>query len=158
MDEFKIQDGDVIFVVKPNTSEDPLKAYENCRPYNPLMIEELKVASSFYKSENENLFYNNRTVFDVYGTSGTKNKGIKDGTRMVNAALNGINTPDDDIIKPFFTKEEAIKYKQLMTSEKHINDTLEITLDGWGMSDPKAFRENMVFTEESLFLFENKVN
>jgi hypothetical protein len=152
MKEFQLEDGDMLFIVKPNTTEDPIRVHQQCKAYNPLMIEELKVASSFYKYKNS--LEQNRTVFDVYGTHGTKNKGQKDGTRMVDAFQNGIDTPDDDTIKPFRTMEDAIVYKNLMLNDENFDETLEITLERWGISDIKGFKEIMLFKEDCILLSE----
>ena len=70
----KIKIGTTLIVVRLNTMNDPIRTVLEDKYYNPIMVEELVIASEPYVYEKE-------SCFDVIGDSGTLNKGLTDGTR-----------------------------------------------------------------------------
>lgn len=130
----EISKNDTIFVVSPNTMEDPLRCLNFCKIYNPLMLNEYKVASEPYKNDR------NAEFLDVYGDHGTENKGKENNTRKValynlglDCYLDKNEMPCHGLTKTFKSKESANKYIKSLFSDKYLF-TVSVALEIWGFN------------------------
>lgn len=139
----KIQVNSTFTVVRPNTSEDPINHCLNkMKYYNPIMSYELKIASEPYIS-------NGQSCFDVYGDSGTKNKGQTEGTRKTFFYDIGIVPLGDryhmechGLTRAFAEKEEAELYIEGLLNDENYHRALGIALELWGINtEDKSVQE-----------------
>lgn len=124
-----IQQGNKIFLIKTNTTIDPMQCYQKMTPYNPVIVFEMDIASSIYEFETVNR--NTLPCFDVFGDHGTENKGQTDGTRRVFLMDVGMDNSDDDFLFSFASPDEAKDKVNELLSKDNINKTMETALDDW---------------------------
>ena len=134
----KIQVNSTFTVVQPNTSEHPINHCLNkMKYYTPIISYDFKIASEPYRS-------NGQSCFDVYGDSGTKNKGQTEGTRKIFFSDIGIVPIEErydmkckGLTRSFAKKEDAEKYIEGLLNDDNYHCSLDIALRIWGINSEK---------------------
>ena len=141
MNKEELKKGQTIFVVRPNTREDPLRSFEHQLPYSPILIEEIEVLSKVY--DYFSVGNHKHEAFKAVGKNNDfrlKNPNVK----VLYVESHGFGDSNEyDFIKAFNNKEDADKYALDLISDENIHDTMEVTLDNWGITEISHFIENV---------------